>query len=125
MTRTKIVALLSVLALLAAMPLATVLAQQPVPPHKFYGMVMVNGETPPEGTMVSANIMVMMEGEDGEMMEETKQIGDGYDRRHGQLRHHHHGQRRVHRQGNHVHGHGRRDGVHGRHALHDDGRRHA
>ena len=77
MTRTKIVALLSVLALLATMPLATVLAQQPIPPHKFYGMVMVNGETPPEGTMVSATVMVMMEGEDGEMMEETKKIGEG------------------------------------------------
>ena len=75
MTRTKIVALLSVLALLAAMPLATVLAQQPVPPQKFYGMVMVNGETPPEGTMVTATVMVMMEGEDGEMMEETMEIG--------------------------------------------------
>ena len=77
MTKTRFLALLSVLALLAAIPLASVFAQQPIPPHKFYGMVMVNGETPPEGTMVSATIMVMMEGEDGEMMEETKTIGEG------------------------------------------------
>ena len=76
MTKTRIVALLGVLALLAAMPLATVLAQQPVPPHRFYGMVVVDGEAPPVGTMVTASVMVMTEGEDGEMMEETKKIGE-------------------------------------------------
>ena len=76
MTKTRFLALLSVLALLAALPLATVLAQQPVPPQKFYGMVMVDGEAPPEGTMVVATVMVSMEGEDGEMMEETVKIGD-------------------------------------------------
>ena len=76
MNKTRFLALLSVLALLAALPLATVLAQQPVPPQKFYGMVMVDGEPAPEGTMVTATIMVMKEGEDGEMMEETVKIGD-------------------------------------------------
>ena len=47
MTKTRFLALLSVLVLLAAMPLASVFAQQ-VPPQRFYGMVMVNGETPPK-----------------------------------------------------------------------------
>ena len=72
MTKTRFLALLSVLALLAAMPLATVLAQQPVPPQKFYGMVMVDGEAAPEGTMVTATVMVMGEPaeEGGEAMED-------------------------------------------------------
>ena len=78
MTKTRFLALLSVLALLAAMPLATVLAQQPVPPQKFYGMVMVDGEAAPEGTMVTATVMVMGEPaeEGGEAMEMTQKIGD-------------------------------------------------
>ena len=76
MTKTRFLALLSVLALLAAMPLASVFAQQAVPPHKFYGMVVVDGETPPEGAMVTASVMVMVEGEDGEMMEEATVIGE-------------------------------------------------
>ena len=75
MTRTKIVALLSVLALLATMPLATVLAQQPIPPQKFYGMVMVDGEPAPEGTMVTASVTVMV-GEGDEAMEESMKIGE-------------------------------------------------
>ncbi len=53
MTKTRLLALLSVLALLAAMPLAAVFAQQ-IPPQKFYGTVMIDGETPPEGTVVIA-----------------------------------------------------------------------
>ena len=47
MTRTKIVALLSVLALLAAMPLATVLAQQPVPPTSSTAWSWSTGKLPP------------------------------------------------------------------------------
>ena len=64
MTKTRFLALLSVLALLAAMPLASVFAQQPVPPQKYYGMVMVNGEAPPEGTSVMAFVeQEVMEGD--------------------------------------------------------------
>ena len=64
MTKTRFLALLSVLALLAAMPLASVFAQQPVPPQKYYGMVMVNGEAPPEGTTVMAFVeQEVMEGD--------------------------------------------------------------
>ena len=64
MTKTRFLALLSVLALLAAMPLASVFAQQPVPPQKYYGMVMVDGEAPPEGTSVMAFVeQEVMEGD--------------------------------------------------------------
>ena len=75
MTKTRFLALLSVLALLAAMPLASVFAQQPVPPQKFYGMVMVNGETPPEGSTVTATVTTMMTNDEGEEVTETMEIG--------------------------------------------------
>ena len=74
MTKTRFLALLSVLALLAAMPLASVFAQQPVPPQKYYGMVMVDGEAPPEGTSVMAFVeQEVMEGE--ETMTKMVEIG--------------------------------------------------
>ena len=76
MTKTRFLALLSVLALLAAMPLASVFAQQPVPPQKFYGMVMVDGEAPPEGTTVMAIVTTMMINEEGEEVTETMVIGE-------------------------------------------------
>ena len=76
MTKTRFLALLSVLALLAAMPLASVFAQQPVPPQKFYGMVLVNGEAPPEGTTVMAIVTTMMTNEEGEEVTETMVIGE-------------------------------------------------
>ena len=76
MTKTRFLALLSVLALLAAMPLASVFAQQPVPPQKFYGMVMVDGEAPPEGTTVIAIVTTMMTNEEGEEVTETMVIGE-------------------------------------------------
>ena len=76
MTKTRFLALLSVLALLAAMPLASVFAQQPVPPQKFYGMVMVDGEAPPEGTTVMAIVTTMMTNEEGEEVTETMVIGE-------------------------------------------------
>ena len=75
MTKTRFLALLSVLALLAAMPLASVFAQQPVPPQKFHGMVVVNGEAPPEGSMVTAVVMTMMTNEEGEEVTMTRTIG--------------------------------------------------
>ena len=75
MTKTRFLALLSVLALLAAMPLASVFAQQPVPPQKFYGMVMVDGEAPPEGSTVIATVTTMMTNEEGEEVTETMEIG--------------------------------------------------
>ena len=75
MTKTRFLALLSVLALLAAMPLASVFAQQPVPPQKFYGMVLVNGEAPPEGSTVEAFVTTMMTNEEGEEVTETMVIG--------------------------------------------------
>ena len=75
MTKTRFLALLSVLALLAAMPLASVFAQQPVPPQKFYGMVLVNGEAPPEGSTVIATVTTMMTNEEGEEVTETMEIG--------------------------------------------------
>ena len=56
MSKIKTVALLTVLALLAAGSLAAVLAQEPVPPHKFYGTVMVDGEPASEGTTVIAAV---------------------------------------------------------------------
>ena len=74
MTKTRFLALLSVLALLATMPLASVFAQQPVPPQKYYGMVMVNGEAPPEGTTVMAFVeQEVMEGD--QTMTKTVEIG--------------------------------------------------
>ena len=75
MTKTRFLALLSVLALLAAMPLASVFAQQPVPPQRFHGMVLVNGEAPPEGTTVEAFVTSMMTNEEGEEVTETMVIG--------------------------------------------------
>ena len=76
MTKTRFLALLSVLALLAAMPLASVFAQQPVPPQKFYGMVVVDGEAPPEGSMVMAVVMTMMTNDEGEEETMTRTIGE-------------------------------------------------
>ena len=76
MTKTRFLALLSVLALLAAMPLASVFAQQPVPPQKFYGMVLVDGEAPPEGSTVMAIVTTMMTNEEGEEVTETMVIGE-------------------------------------------------
>jgi hypothetical protein len=76
MTKTRFLALLSVLALLAAVPLATVLAQ-PIPPQRFHGMVVVNGEAPPEGTTVMAVVMTTMTNEEGEEVTEAKTIGEG------------------------------------------------
>ena len=75
MTKTRFLALLSVLALLAAMPLASVFAQQPVPPQKFYGMVLVDGEAPPEGSTVIATVTTMMTNDEGEEVSETMEIG--------------------------------------------------
>ncbi len=75
MTKTRFLALLSVLALLAAMPLASVFAQQPVPPQKFYGMVLVDGEAPPEGSTVMAIVTTMMTNDEGEEVTETMEIG--------------------------------------------------
>ena len=57
MSKIKIVASLTVLTLLAAGSLATVLAQEPVPPHKFYGTVTVDGEPASEGTTVIAAVI--------------------------------------------------------------------
>ena len=76
MTKTRFLALLSVLALLAAMPLASVFAQQPVPPQKFYGMVMVDGMAPPEGSTVMAFVTTMMTNDEGEEVTETMVIGE-------------------------------------------------
>lgn len=79
MTITRFLALLSVLALLAALPLAVVFAQDPeptdtptpeamtpeptqdssqppVPPQRFWGMVTIDGEMAEEGTMVVAMV---------------------------------------------------------------------
>ena len=76
MTKTRLLALLSVLALLAAMPLASVFAQQPVPPQKFYGMVVVDGEAAPEGATVMAVVMTTMTNDEGEEVTETMTIGE-------------------------------------------------
>ncbi len=75
MTKTRLLALLSVLALLAAMPLASVFAQQ-IPPQRFHGMVVVDGEAPPEGTTVMAVVMVTMTNDEGEEVTETMTIGE-------------------------------------------------
>ena len=76
MTKTRFLALLSVLALLAALPLASVFAQQPVPPHKFYGMVVVDGEAPPEGSTVRAVVTITMTNDEGEEETMTRTIGE-------------------------------------------------
>ena len=55
MTKTRFLVFLTVLALLASVPLTSVLAQAPRP-AQFYGMVMLNGEEAPEGTMVTAMV---------------------------------------------------------------------
>ena len=70
MIKIKMAALLSILALLAAMPLTAALAQQPLLPHKFYGMVMVNGANAPENTNVAVYVQL---AEDEETL--TKSIG--------------------------------------------------
>ena len=68
MTKTRVLALLSVIALLAVMPLSVALAQR-LPPDLVKGMVMLDGEAPPEGTMI--NLMVETTGEDDSMMMDT------------------------------------------------------
>ena len=65
MTKTKIVALLSVVALLASLPLTVVLAQQaPAPPFRVVGTAMIDGEDAAEGTMVVAMVGDMEVGMD-------------------------------------------------------------
>ena len=65
MTKTKIVALLSVVALLASLPLTVVLAQQPpAPPFRVVGTAMIDGEKAAEGTMVVAMVGDMEVGMD-------------------------------------------------------------
>ena len=51
----KLILVISVLALLLSIP-AIVSAQSPVPPQKFYGVVIVGEGTAAEGTMVTAMI---------------------------------------------------------------------
>ena len=76
MTKTRVLALLSVIALLAALPLSVALAQQPPGiPSLIQGMAMLDGKAPPEGTMVTAMIETEVAGEDGEMMMEMMDIG--------------------------------------------------
>ena len=60
MTKTRFLVFLTVLALLASVPLTSVLAQAPRP-AQFFGMVMIDGEPAPEGTMVT---FMIGEGED-------------------------------------------------------------
>ena len=80
MTKTRVLALLSVIALLAALPLSVALAQQPPGiPSLIQGMAMLDGEAPPEGTMVVAMIETETEGEDGEMMMEMMEFGNPAD----------------------------------------------
>ena len=55
MTKTKIVALLSILALLASLPLTVALAQA-LPPYTVAGTAMLDGAPAPEGTMVVAMV---------------------------------------------------------------------
>ncbi len=57
MTKTRFLTLLGLLALLAAVPMASALAQQQIP-QKFYGAVTMqaDGSTPAEGTAVTAMI---------------------------------------------------------------------
>ena len=76
MTKTRVLALLSVIALLAALPLSVALAQQPPGiPSLIQGMAMLDGAAPPEGTMVVATVETETVGEDGEMMMEMMDIG--------------------------------------------------
>ena len=76
MTKTRVLALLSVIALLAALPLSVALAQQPPGiPSLIQGMAMLDGAAPPEGTMVVAMIETETEGEEGEMMMEMMELG--------------------------------------------------
>ena len=76
MTKTRVLALLSVIALLAALPLSVALAQQPPGiPSLIQGMAMLDGAAPPEGTMVVAMVETETEGEDGEMMMEMMEFG--------------------------------------------------
>ena len=95
MTKTKIVALLSVVALLASLPLTVVLAQQPpAPPFRVVGTAMIDGEKAAEGTMVVAMVGDMevgmdtvgmggmfmaldIEGEDGAMVSFMLKMGEG------------------------------------------------
>ena len=80
MTKTRVLALLSVIALLAALPLSVALAQQPPGiPSLIQGMAMLDGAAPPEGTMVVAMIETETEGEDGEMMMEMMEFGNPVD----------------------------------------------
>ena len=74
MTKTRFLVFLTVLALLASVPLTSVLAQAPRP-AQFYGMVMVDGEEAPEGTMVTAMIG---EGEDEMKFETMTDAMGGY-----------------------------------------------
>ena len=74
MTKTRFLVFLTVLALLASVPLTSVLAQAPRP-AQFYGMVMVDGEEAPEGTMVVAMIG---EGEDEMKFETMTDAMGGY-----------------------------------------------
>ena len=116
MTITRILALLSVIALLAALPLAA-LAQggdegPPVPPFQVVGKATIDGEPAMDGTMVVAMI-------DGEKAG-TGTVMDGKFscRRHGRNGRHDHV--RVHdgrgRRGHDVHDHVRARRGHGRHA---------
>ena len=95
MTKTKIVALLSVVALLASLPLTVVLAQQPpAPPFRVVGTAMIDGEKAAEGTMVVAMVGDMevgmdtvgmggmfmaldIEGEEGAMVSFMLKMGEG------------------------------------------------
>ena len=78
MTKTRVLALLSVIALLAALPLSVALAQQPPGiPSLIQGMAMLDGAAPPEGTMVVATVETATEGEDGEMMMEMMEHWHG------------------------------------------------
>ena len=54
MSKVRVLALLTALALLLTLPAAAY--AQSVPPHIFTGMVMVDGDEPADGTMVTAMV---------------------------------------------------------------------
>ena len=77
MTKTRVLALLSVIALLAALPLSVALAQQPPGiPSLVQGEAKLDGSAPPAGTMVTAMVETETEGEDGEMMMGMMDLGN-------------------------------------------------
>ena len=74
MTKTRVLALLTVIALLAAMPLSVALGQR-LPPDLIQGTVMLDNMAPPAGAMVVAMVETEVEGEDGETTMEMMEVG--------------------------------------------------